>query len=113
MAGDADSWVDVKGNGWLIQANRGTDRQQDGFQVNHPADGWGTGNTFDANTADVDGPGYGYDLRPPPTTRRDNRVTCTNTATGAAEGLTNIDLRLTRLRPRPSSSTTSTDQPPA
>jgi hypothetical protein len=91
LAGDADSWVDVKGNGWLIQANRGTTAKRSGFEVNVQADGWGTGNTFDANTADVRGSGYGYELRPPtddPTAR--NRVTCSNTATGADAGLTNI-----------------------
>jgi hypothetical protein len=90
MAADADSWVDVKGNGWLIQNNHGTTARTSGFQVNLQADGWGTGNTFDANTADVHGPGYGYELRAPtdaPTA--DNRVSCTNTATGAAKGLTN------------------------
>lgn len=65
MAGDADSWVDVKGNGWLIQNNHGTTARTSGFQVNLQADGWGTGNTFDANTADVHGPGYGYELRRP------------------------------------------------
>lgn len=90
LAGDADSWVDVKGNGWLVQGNRGTTAVKSGFEVNAATDGWGAGNTFDANTAVVDGPGYGYDLRRPtddPAAR--NRVTCTNTATGAAAGLTN------------------------
>ena len=95
LRGQADSWVDVKGNGWLIQANRGTSTARSGFEVDLQADGWGTGNTFDANAADLagsrgDAPGYGYDLRRPtddPAAR--NRVTCTNTATGAASGLTN------------------------
>ena len=82
--------MDVKGNGWLVQANHGTTTKRSGFEVNLQADGWGTANTFDANTADVDGPGYGYDLRPPTDDpAAHNRVTCTNTATGAAEGLTN------------------------
>jgi hypothetical protein len=89
LAGDADSWVDVKGNGWLIQANRGTTARS-GFQVNDQADGWGTGNTFDLNTADVRGDGYGYELRrPTDEPAAGNRVLCTNTATAAAEGLTN------------------------
>lgn len=87
MRGKADSWIDVKGNGWLIQANRGTSAATSGFEVNEQAEGWGIGNTFDANTADVQGPGYGYELRP----IADNRVTCTNRVTGAAKGLTNTD----------------------
>jgi hypothetical protein len=90
MTGEADSWVDVKGNGWLIQNNYGTSAKTSGFQVNEQADGWGTANTFDHNTADVRGPGYGYELRDPTSDPdADNRVLCTNTATGAAKGLTN------------------------
>jgi hypothetical protein len=103
LRGDADSWVDVKGNGWLVQANRGTAAVKSGFEVNVAVEGWGTGNTFDANVADLrgsggagsdgagpDGSGYGIELREGtdgPTAG--NRVTCSNTATGAAGGLTN------------------------
>jgi len=90
LTGDADSWIDVKGNNWLIQNNHGTTATTSGFEVNDQADGWGTGNTFDANTADVRGPGYGYELRSPTDDpAAANRVTCTNTATSAAKGLTN------------------------
>ncbi len=90
MTGEADSWIDVKGNGWLIQNNHGTTARTSGFQVHEQADGWGTANTFDANRADVRGPGYGYELRnPTDDPDADNRVLCTNTATGAARGLAN------------------------
>ncbi len=91
MRGEADSWVDVKGNGWLIQANRGTAAERSGFEVNVQADGWGTGNTFDANTADLTGgDGYGIELsKGTDDPAAGNRVTCTNTASGAAAGLTN------------------------
>ena len=83
--------------GWTSRATAGSSRpttarpaERSGFEVNLQADGWGTANTFDANTADVDGPGYGYELRrPTDDPAAHNRVTCTNTATGAAEGLTN------------------------
>ena len=88
MEGDADSWVDVKGNGWLVQDNRGTTAETSGFEVNEAVEGWGRDNTFDANRADVRGSGYGIELRVP-----DNRVTCANTATRAEEGLTNTDCR--------------------
>jgi hypothetical protein len=65
LKGDADSWVDVKGNGWLIQANHGRTAERSGFQVNHQADGWGRNNLFDGNIADVGGgSGYGFELRP-------------------------------------------------
>ena len=109
MRGETDSWVDVKGNGWLVQANHGTTTKRSGFEVNLQADGWGTANTFDANTADVDGPGYGYELRrPTDDPAAHNRVTCTNTAIGAAEGLTNTICALTDHRRPPPSITSDT-----
>ena len=40
---------------------------------------------FDGNIADVRGPGYGFEFRPV----ADNRVTCSNTALAAAQGLSN------------------------
>ncbi|MEU5334736.1 right-handed parallel beta-helix repeat-containing protein [Streptomyces asoensis] len=79
-----DSWVDVKGNGWLLQGNTGSHSPQDGFQTHRIVDGWGTGNTFRGNTADVDGPGYGFHL-----TSDGNKVTCDNKANGAGDGLAN------------------------
>ncbi|NGO12325.1 hypothetical protein G5C60_33165 [Streptomyces sp. HC44] len=82
-----DSWVDVKGNGWLIQGNTGRNALQDGFQTHEIVDGWGTDNTFKGNTADVNGPGYGFKLTPV----EGNKVACDNKAEGAAEGLANVD----------------------
>lgn len=61
LTGDPDSWVDVKGNGWLIEENSGANSTQDGFQTHEILDGWGTDNVF------------------------------RNTASGAAEGLSNVD----------------------
>lgn len=85
LRGDADSWVDVKGNDWLITGNHGTSAPGSGFEVHQLLPGWGTGNVFDGNTADVRGQGYGFELRP----IGDNRVTCSNTAVDAAQGLSN------------------------
>lgn len=79
----ADSWVDVKGNDWLIEGNVGLRSPQDGFQTHEIVDGWGTRNVFRANVATVDGPGFGYSLTPV----LDNVVRCDNTAVGAGEGL--------------------------
>ena len=81
----ADSWVDIKGNGWLIEGNTGTNSLLDGFQTHEILDGWGTRNVFRGNVANVNGPGFGYSLTPV----RDNAVTCDNTASAAGEGLTN------------------------
>ncbi|AFZ68849.1 right-handed parallel beta-helix repeat-containing protein [Deinococcus peraridilitoris] len=81
----ADSWVDVKGNGWLVQGNRGTNSPGDGFQTHDVAKGWGQGNVFRRNVAEVHGPGHGFALRPV----NDNVVMCDNVARGAARGLSN------------------------
>ena len=81
----ADSWVDVKGNGWTIENNNGRHSPLDGFQTHEILDGWGTGNVFRNNTADVNGPGFGYALRP----ARDNVVECSNKASQAGKGVSN------------------------
>ncbi|MGW1977640.1 right-handed parallel beta-helix repeat-containing protein [Streptomyces sp. NPDC001889] len=81
-----DSWVDVKGNDWLIQGNTGRNSPEDGFQTHQIVKGWGTGNTFSGNTARVDGPGWGFRL-----TSDGNKVTCDNKVTDAAKGLANVD----------------------
>ena len=82
----ADSWVDVKGNDWQIVGNLGMTSPQDGFQTHQILDGWGTGNVFRANHANVDGPGYGINV----TNKAGNTVYCDNTATGAGAGMTNL-----------------------
>jgi parallel beta-helix repeat protein len=82
----ADSWVDVKGNDWLIQDNTGRDSPADGFQTHQILDGWGTGNVFTNNTAAVDGPGYGFHITKP----LGNVLKCSNTVTGAGRGVSNI-----------------------
>jgi nitrous oxidase accessory protein NosD len=89
LTGDADSWVDVKGNDWVIEGNRGTNSPGDGFQTHEILDGWGTGNRFSGNTADVNGPGFGFALTP----ERENIVDCDNVAEGAESGLANVECR--------------------
>ncbi|WP_406440001.1 right-handed parallel beta-helix repeat-containing protein [Streptomyces sp. NBC_00631] len=84
--GHNDSWVDVKGNDWLIKGNVGSHSREDGFQTHRILDGWGTGNVFQDNTAQVDGPGYGFHFAP----AEDNKVTCDNKVTDAAKGLANV-----------------------
>ncbi|HEY3713840.1 MAG TPA: right-handed parallel beta-helix repeat-containing protein [Jatrophihabitantaceae bacterium] len=82
----ADSWVDVKGNGWLISGNTGHHSPLDGFQTHQVVAAWGAGNLFRANTANVEGPGYGINLTPV----AGNSVTCDNRAPDAAKGLSNV-----------------------
>ncbi|MER5529519.1 right-handed parallel beta-helix repeat-containing protein [Streptomyces sp. NPDC002677] len=83
--GHNDSWVDVKGNNWLIRGNVGRHSREDGFQTHQILDGWGTGNVFQGNTAQVDGPGYGFHLAPV----ENNKVACDNKVSDAAKGLAN------------------------
>jgi hypothetical protein len=61
----ADSWVDVKGNYYLIENNTGTNTLNDGFQVHNVYSGWGA-------------IGQG------------NVVYCSNIANNASSGLSNI-----------------------
>ncbi|WUH89674.1 right-handed parallel beta-helix repeat-containing protein [Streptomyces sp. NBC_00433] len=86
LTGDTnDSWVDVKGNGWLIQGNTGLHSPADGFQTHEIVHGWGTGNTFKDNISQVDGPGWAFHL-----TSDGNVVACGNKVSGAAQGLSNV-----------------------
>jgi hypothetical protein len=82
----ADSWVDVKGNGWVIEGNVGRNAREDGFQTHEVVKGWGTDNTFRANTAEVNGSGWGFHFAP----ANGNKVSCDNKVTGAAKGLANV-----------------------
>ncbi|MBO3750009.1 right-handed parallel beta-helix repeat-containing protein [Streptosporangiaceae bacterium NEAU-GS5] len=73
-----DSWVDVKGNGYLIEGNIGKTTPQDGFQTHQIIDGWGTGNTFRRNTIDLNG-GKGVGIND---TAGGNSIACDNTMVG-------------------------------
>ena len=89
MSGDgfADSWVDVKGNDWLIEGNIGTTSPADGFQTHEILDGWGTGNVFRHNTAELVDGDHGFALTP----SLDNVVECNNEVSDADKELTNIE----------------------
>lgn len=84
----ADSWVDVKGNGYLVAGNRGTSALLDGFQTHVAVAGWGRDNVFRDNTADVRAAGFGFNI----TGGVPNVVCADNTVTGAGSGAANIPL---------------------
>lgn len=106
----ADSWVDVKGNEWLIVNNSGIKSRGDGFQTHHrdrskdDLGEWGINNTFQANVADVQGPGYGFYIHDPDITG--NSVTCDNRVTNSGLGYTNVTCSALR-KPRPEGYSTS------
>jgi hypothetical protein len=87
----ADSWVDVKGNAWRVQGNRGSVSPQDGFQVHVEAPGWGRGNELAGNTGDL-GPRGEYGVRVDDDAAG-TVVRCNNRIGGAGKGLANIPCR--------------------
>jgi hypothetical protein len=75
----ADSWVDVKGNGWLIARNTGRGTTEDGFQTHVLVPSWGDHNVFTGNTAEMNGgTGVGYYLHE----ALGNRISCNNRVVG-------------------------------
>ncbi|MEC3980635.1 hypothetical protein [Amycolatopsis sp. H20-H5] len=89
----ADSWVDIKGNGYLIADNKASkvfvhDATYGGFELHVQLDGWGRNNTFSGNTADVQSSyAYGFYLAKP---RLGNKVCASNTVTNAGKGFANV-----------------------
>jgi hypothetical protein len=83
----ATSWVNVKGNDWLIKDNTGTHSVGDGFSVHQVYPGWGLDNVFSGNKAIVDGPGFGIYVQ---SHHLGTVVQCNNVAGGAAGGMTNF-----------------------
>lgn len=80
LSGDKvnDSWVDAKGNNYVIEGNRGTRTVKDGFQTHEEYQGWGTGNVFRRNVIALGGgKGAGIALF-----SDGNTVACDNKVTG-------------------------------
>lgn len=91
MTGDhfADSWIDVKGNGYRVTGNTGTTSRLDGIQTHVQLDGWGRNNVFSANVLNVGASGYGINIYRGDTSTG-NVVRCDNVAVGAAAGVANV-----------------------
>jgi hypothetical protein len=81
----ADSWIDVKGNGYDIENNHGTHSLQDGIQVHVLVPGWGEMNKFSDNVLDVGAPGVGIWLQNS-AVDQGNLITCDNVVSNAAAG---------------------------
>jgi len=87
----ADSWMDMKGNDYVIAGNHGINpggntQIKDGFQTHIKVSIWGNDNRFSGNTADVRGPGYGFWIDP----QTSNTVCNDNTVTNAGSGYANV-----------------------
>jgi len=85
---EAEAWVNVKGNGYRIIENRGTQSPRDGFQIFIQADGWGQDTQFVANYAEVDGEGFGFRIDKDSADR--TVLTCDNVVIDAGEGFSNL-----------------------
>lgn len=83
----ADSWIDLKGNGYLIADNTGVDARKDGFQTHVAVSGWGNDNVFSNNLANVQGPGVGFSVHPESS---GNVVRCDNEVNDARSGFANV-----------------------
>ena len=97
-ANSADSWMDVKGNNYLVEDNTGTNTpgsaMKDGYQVNVAYSGWGNNNEFRNNVCDVQASGYGFNIRLTSSsgTAVGNKVYSNNQVLHAAAGVSNIPL---------------------
>ena len=83
----ATGWINVKGNDWTIAGNTGMDSVKNGYQVHQVYPGWGIGNVFIGNQAQVNGPGYGIYVQ---NKRLQTVVACNNVVTAAGSGFSTI-----------------------
>ncbi|MFF0392568.1 right-handed parallel beta-helix repeat-containing protein [Kitasatospora sp. NPDC004615] len=85
-----DSWVDVKGNGYVIENNTGVRTVNDGYQTHSQLPGWGCGTVFRDNHSDLTGATgrnpakYAIDVTNYDRTGCPVTVTADNTVTGPA-----------------------------
>ncbi|GAA4379595.1 hypothetical protein [Hymenobacter koreensis] len=86
----ADSWMDVKGNGYTISGNNGNTARLDGFQTHVALTGWGRDNKFSGNTCNVGASGYGFNIQQTSGSANGNIVYANNSVTNAGSGFANI-----------------------
>jgi hypothetical protein len=97
-ANSGDSWMDVKGNGYLIESNTGFNPKgsvlKDGYQVHCAVDGWGNDNVFRNNTCEINADGYGINvtLKSSKGEAKGNKIFDNNTVTAAEKGISNVPL---------------------
>lgn len=83
----ADSWIDIKGNGYIVENNHGTKSPKDGFQIHMVDGGWGKDNVLRGNIAEGPGSGSGFWVQVNST---GNVISCDNKIIGSwGAGLSN------------------------
>ena len=97
-ANSADSWIDVKGNNYIIEGNNGTNTAgsalKDGYQVHVASSGWGNYNEFRSNVCNVQASGYGFLIQLSGSNGNavGNKVYTSNQVSNAGSGVANIPL---------------------
>jgi hypothetical protein len=92
-ANSADSWIDAKGNDYTITDNKGTgpSGDVDGYQTHTQVAGFGCGNVFTNNTSRLNSSGFAISItNQSKCGTNPNRVSRSNTETGAKSGLSNV-----------------------
>ena len=85
-----DSWITVKGNGWLIADNSGTTSATHGYATNASVAGWGKDNIFTRNHA-RNASAYGTWIHQPSTVANlNNMVSCASPVVNVTQGVTNV-----------------------
>ncbi|MFG2044901.1 right-handed parallel beta-helix repeat-containing protein [Dactylosporangium sp. NPDC048998] len=91
-----ESWVNVKGNDYVIADNKGTAAYASGFKTRVEVDGWGCGNTFRGNTGSVApyrvNQGWAFDIhgRNAECEGHENVVCADNTVQPGGAGFSNV-----------------------
>jgi hypothetical protein len=83
----AKGWVNVKGNDWTVEGNTGIDSWENGYEVHQVYPGWGYGNVFQDNRAEVNGSGYGIYVQ---SKHLNTTVACNNVVTAAQRGFSSV-----------------------
>jgi hypothetical protein len=91
----ADSFLDVKGNAYVIEDNvgfvNGPSSILDGIQIHDKLGVWGKRNVFRNNSISLSTRGYGINVKPGNELLDPNRVEDNNEIVGAAKGSTNVN----------------------
>ncbi len=93
-----DSWIDVKGNNYVIENNTGKNTTNNGFETHTQQSGWGCGSVFRGNTSDLNGATgsgrYAFNITNYNASRCKVTIDRSNTVTGG-RGLTNPGIPVT------------------
>ncbi len=93
----ADSWMDIKGNGYVVARNEGVNRGPsaivDAVQTHIKLDVWGMNNVFSDNVFELNAHGFGFNIQTSDyVADGNNRIGRDNVVSGAKKGPSNIGM---------------------